>query len=189
MKLGLAPALVGAALVATTGCASKRMDADGTLRAYRLTATIRDLMDAEVDPAADSIWASVASVSSERGFEDRQPRTDEEWAEVRRKAITLVEATNLLIMPGRRVSAAYVPARSLGELDSTRVQSLIDASPEAFVALAGVLRDATLISLAAIDAKNPAALLEAGGTIDAACEGCHVTYWYPETANRAGTGH
>jgi hypothetical protein len=150
---------------------------------FHVTATIRDLMDAEIDPSADALWASVASVSSEAGFEDRQPRTDEEWAEVRRKALTLVEATNLLVMKGRRVSATYVPARGAGELDSTAVQNRVDASPEAFEALANVLRETALVALAAIDAKNPADLMEAGGAIDAACEGCHVTYWYPDQAS------
>jgi cytochrome c556 len=145
-----------------------------------LTASIRDLMDAEIDPAADFLWASVASVSSEAGLEDRQPRTTDDWAEARRKAITLVEATNLLVMSGRRVSTAYVPARGLGELDSTEVQKRIDAAPGAFKALAQVLRESSLKALTAIDARNPAELLEAGGAIDAACEACHVTFWYPE---------
>ena len=42
-----------------------------------------------------------------------------------------------------------------------------------------LLSMAGLQALAAIDARNPQALLEAGGAIDAACEACHVTYWYP----------
>jgi hypothetical protein len=69
-----------------------------------LKASIRELMDAEVDPAADYLWASVASISTKAGLEERQPRTEEAWHEVRRHAVTLVEATNLLIMKGRRVS-------------------------------------------------------------------------------------
>src|SRR4051812_8144475 len=71
---------------------------------FRLTASIRELMDSEIDPAADFIWGSVASISTRAGLEERQPRTDEEWLEVRRHAITLIEASNLLVMKGRRVS-------------------------------------------------------------------------------------
>jgi hypothetical protein len=149
---------------------------------FRLTASIRDLMDAEFDPSADVVWASVASISSAAGFEDRQPRTDEEWAEVRRKALTLVEATNLLVMTGRRVSATYIASRATGELDSTEVQKKIDASPETFEAFAGVLRDTGLKALAAVNAKNPTDLFDVGEAIDAACEACHVTYWYPDQA-------
>src|SRR5215218_10929119 len=71
---------------------------------FRVTATIKDLMDSEVDPSADFIWESVATVVSAAGIEERQPKTDEEWTKVRRSAITLLEATNLLMMEGRAVA-------------------------------------------------------------------------------------
>ncbi|HYQ40882.1 MAG TPA: hypothetical protein VER11_02915 [Polyangiaceae bacterium] len=146
---------------------------------FRLTASIRELMDSEVDPAADFIWASVASISTVAGLEERQPRTDDEWLEVRRRAITLIEATNLLVMKGRRVSAKYEAASGAGELDTDQVQQKIDTNRPAFVALAQRLQDTGLQTLAAIDAKDPVALFDLGGTIDEACESCHVTFWYP----------
>jgi hypothetical protein len=146
---------------------------------FRLLASIRELMDSEIDPAADFLWGSVASISTRAGLEERQPRTDEEWLEVRRHAVTLSEAPNLLIMKGRRVSASYVPSAGAGELDSNEAQKKIDENPQAFVALAQNLQDAALKTLAAVDAKDPVALFELGGTIDEACEACHVTFWYP----------
>ena len=42
---------------------------------------------------------------SAKGVEEKMPRTDEEWKEVRRKAIMLLEATNPLQMPGRHVAS------------------------------------------------------------------------------------
>jgi len=149
---------------------------------FRLTASIRELMDSEIDPAADFIWASVASISTRAGLEERQPRTDEEWLEVRRRAITLIEATNLLVMEGRRVSTKYEPASGAGELDTDQVQQKIDANRPAFVALAQRLQDTGLQTLAAIDEKDPVALFDLGGSIDDACESCHVTFWYPNLA-------
>lgn len=146
---------------------------------YRLTASIRELMDSEVDPAADFLWASVASISTRAGLEERQPHTDEEWLEVRRHAITLIEATNLLIMKGRRVSATYVPAGGAGELDSNQAQQKIDANHDAFVLLAQRLQETGTDTLGAIDAKDPVRLFDLGGAIDEACENCHVTFWYP----------
>jgi Cytochrome C' len=146
---------------------------------FHLLASIRELMDSEVDPAADFLWGSVASISTRAGLEERQPRTDDEWLEVRRHAVTLSEAPNLLIMKGRRVSATYVPSAGAGELDSNDVQKKIDENPQAFVALAQNLQDAAVKTLAAVDAKDPVALFELGGTIDEACEACHVTFWYP----------
>jgi cytochrome c556 len=52
-----------------------------------------------------------------------------------------------------------------------------------------VLRDASLQALSAIDSKNATALLEAGGTIDAACEACHMTFWYPDDSNLGRSTH
>jgi cytochrome c556 len=49
----------------------------------------------------------------------------------------------------------------------------------AFVAHAHVLHEAAMEALRAIDAKSVDGISEAGGTIDAACEGCHLQFWYP----------
>ena len=173
--------IVVSALLSASGSSCARAAAPDQRLPFQIKATIRDLMDSEIDPSADFVWASVASVSRQSGFEDRQPHTDEEWAEVRRKAIVLVESTNLLVMPGRRVASSYIAPRSAGELDSDEIQKRIDATPTAFAALAQVLHVAGLRALDAIDARDVAQLLESGGTIDAACEACHTTYWYPDT--------
>jgi hypothetical protein len=146
---------------------------------FRLTASIRELMDSEVDPAADFLWASVASISTRAGLEERRPHTDEEWLEVRRHAITLIEATNLLVMKGRRVSHTYIASGGAGELDTTEAQQKIDANRDVFVLFAQRLQDTGLQTLAAIDAKNADQVFELGGAIDEACESCHVTFWYP----------
>src|SRR3990172_1210874 len=66
------------------------------------TATVQDIMLSLVDPSADAIWNSVATIVTLEGTEERRPRTDEEWGALRHEAITLVEATNLLLMDGRR---------------------------------------------------------------------------------------
>jgi hypothetical protein len=147
---------------------------------FRLTASIRELMDSEIDPAADFLWDAVASISTQRGMEERQPRTAEAWQEVRRHALTLIEATNLLVMRGRKVSATYLPAASPDELDSAEAQRSIEANWESFVGLAQVLGDVGTKALGTIDAKDPAALFEVGSEIDAVCESCHVTFWYPK---------
>jgi hypothetical protein len=152
-------------------------------------------MDGIIDPAADVLWDSVAYIATPKGVEDRQPRTDDEWKTVRNSAITLIEAANLLSMPGRRVGAAHAPADApsgadappaLGELSHAEIQQRIDATHEAFAQFARNLQDAGLKALAAIAAKDAQGLMDAGGTIDEACEACHVTYWYPNQ-NRPGT--
>src|SRR5512147_2934186 len=71
---------------------------------FRTTAMIKDIMDSMVDPSADYLWESVATIVTKKGVEERRPRTPEDWKQVRRRAVALVEATNLLIMDGRLVA-------------------------------------------------------------------------------------
>jgi cytochrome c556 len=144
-------------------------------------------MDGMIDPSADALWDSVAYIATTKGIEDRQPRTDEQWKAVRTSAITLIEAANLLSMPGRRVAvdAPANPPPGPGELSHGEIQQRIDAAHDGFVQFAHILQDAGQKALAAIDAKDPQSLMAAGGTIDEACEACHVTYWYPNQ-NRPG---
>jgi hypothetical protein len=90
----------------------------------------------------------------------------------------LVESTNLLVMEGRRIVApgAQLPP---GEADPAVLQKRLDANRAPFIGFALALRGVSLQALEAIDAKDPKRLLEVGGDIDAACEACHLVYWYP----------
>jgi hypothetical protein len=152
----------------------------------RPEATIKDIMDSIVDPSADALWKSVATVSDAKGIEDREPRTDEEWAMVRRDAIRLIEATNLLVMEGRHVARPGEKAENPGvELEPEKMEKLINDDRGAFIELAHGLQDSALPALKAIDARNADALLAAGAGIDRACESCHLKYWYPDTAQAA----
>jgi hypothetical protein len=136
-------------------------------------------MQAQVDPSADGVWNAVESITTEKGVEDRSPRTPEEWADARLAAIRLVEASNLLVMDGRRVGAKEFPAEADGALDSQQIQTLIAAKRPQFNAFAAALRETGLTAIAAIDAQDPAALVNAGGAIEVVCESCHLTFWYP----------
>jgi hypothetical protein len=149
---------------------------------FRLTATIQEIMDAEVDPAADFLWASVGFVATTKGAEDKQPRTDKEWETVRNNVIILIEATNLLAMPGRQVATAgsrLDPSEVAGIDDPKDIQKAIDSNFAAFVGYAHGLHDAGMAMLAAIDKKDVDAMGPAGEKLDAACEACHRAYWYP----------
>jgi hypothetical protein len=141
----------------------------------RPIASIQELMQAEIDTSADGVWNAVETISTQAGIEERQPRTPEEWVAARSAAITLVEATNLLVIDGRRVGAKEFP----GALDSVHIQGLVDAKRPTFNGFAAALREAGLRAIAAIDSKDAVALVRAGGEIDAVCEACHLTFWYP----------
>ena len=152
---------------------------------FVITATIKELMDSTVDPAADTLWDSVRIIYTEKGMDERQPRTDEDWKAVRRSAITLIEAMNLIVMDGRH-AATKGTTPGLGELAPDEIDRRIAATRPAFTQLANALRNTGLNALSAIDRKDVAALLKAGGEIDSACEACHLTYWYPPSATHDG---
>jgi hypothetical protein len=147
---------------------------------FRPTSTIKDIMDSLVDPSADFLWDSVATIVSAAGTEERQPKTPEEWANVRRRAITLIEATNLLLMEGRHVAKPGEKAENEEvELGPEEIEALINGDRTSWIDFAHKLNDAAMVALKAIDAKNAAGLLDAGEGIDTACENCHLKYWYP----------
>lgn len=155
-------------------CAKPKPEAE-----YRPTTTIRDLMDGMVDPAADTIWNSVSTTITTRGTEEKAPRTDEEWGTVRHCAIALLEASNLLQIPGRHVAMPGQKNEQGIELQPEQIETLINQDRQAWITLAHGLHDAATQALHAADAKDPAKVLESGDAIDNACEHCHQKYWYP----------
>ena len=145
---------------------------------FEITATIRELMDSIVDPAADGLWDSVAVTSTRAGVEEKQPKTDEDWAAVRRHAVSLMESMNLVVMKGRHAAPPGTRAAE-GELTPDEIDQHIDANRGALVGFAKALRATAQKALTAIDKKDVQGLFAAGSDIDAACEACHVTFWYP----------
>jgi uncharacterized protein YciI len=150
-----------------------------------LVASIQELMQHDIDPAANYLWSSVSTDSNADGLlVEHRPRTDEDWQAVRNQAIKLIEAANLLMMPGRKVledSERQESAELEGNLSAAEIQQLIDKAPASFAAFSRSLQLAGQGALSAIEARDADALFEAGGPIDTACEGCHRVYWYPES--------
>lgn len=174
-----------AALASLTACShgntmahQSETAAQGAPTPFIATATIKELMDSTVDPSADALWGSVAVVYSMSGEQQRKPRTPEEWQAVRRHAITLIEATNLLLIEGRHAAPAGTQPGE-GELSPQQIEQRIASDRAAFVQFAHGLHSTATQALEAIDRRDAEALLQAGGEIDAACEACHLTYWYP----------
>jgi hypothetical protein len=145
----------------------------------RPTASLQELMQLEIDPAADFIWGSVGTIVTQAGTLHRRPRTAAAWLALRKRALLLAEATNLLMVRGRRVATRDFPADAPGVLSSTEIQRQWDESPAAFAGYALSLRAASLAVLQAVDQQDAAALSRAGEALDDACETCHRASWYP----------
>ena len=136
-------------------------------------------MNSLVDPAADTIWNSVATTINTKGKVEKVPHTEEEWATVRGSAIQLLEASNLLQIPGRHVAKPGQRNEQGIELQPEQIETLINQDRQAWIALAHGLHDAATQAVIAADSKDLAKVLESGEQIDNACENCHQKYWYP----------
>jgi cytochrome c556 len=156
--------------------ASVKPDAQGYIPQF----SILEIMESIVMPAAQTVWDSVAVDVTDKGTVEKGPVTDEDWAKLRSTAVALAEATNLLVVPGRRVAPPGTKSENPdAELSPEEMQVLIAKQRPAFVAYAHVLQEAAMQALRAIDARNLDGISDAGGTIDTACEGCHLQFWYP----------
>jgi hypothetical protein len=141
------------------------------------------LMTGQIAPSAEFLWGAVGTVTGPKGTEDKQPRTDAEWTAVRRQALILIEASNLLLVEGRHVTwpdehRANPPGP--GDLTPLASETAIGSHWPAWVAFATTLRSSALDTLKTIDARDANALMESGGAIDEACEACHKAFWYPD---------
>jgi hypothetical protein len=120
---------------------------------FKPVADVKQLMQGIVDPSADAVWQSVATIFTKKGMEERRPHTKAEWDAVRSHAMTLTESGNLLMMPGR--------AKDGGD----------------WMKFAQELIDTSAVALRAAEAKDADKLLDVGGRIDEVCERCHKKYW------------
>jgi hypothetical protein len=147
---------------------------------YMPTATIKDIMQSIIDESADVVWLAVTTVQNEQGVTETRPQNDEEWHKVRLGAMLLAEASNLLLMPGRRVARPGELSEAPGvELEPEEMDALIAADRDGWNQHARALHNAALEALQAIDAKDADKLFAVGEQIELACEGCHTQYWYP----------
>ena len=157
---------------------------------FRATSTIRELMQSMVAPSAQGLWDSVGRVSDAKGTRDLEPRSDEEWAAVRRHAISLMESTNLLLIRGRHVARDgqqtlkaddAVPG---SELPPSEIEKQINQNWVLWIAMTHNLHGTATSLLDAIDKKDVKRLESIGSDLDGVCETCHLTFWYPQPRAR-----
>ena len=119
---------------------------------YRQSASLEQLMEATFAPAADAVFNSAVWINGEpMGV----PTTGVEWENVEHGAITLAEASDLLLMPGR--------IKDVG--DWRRFAHDLNAGARA-------------AERAALN-QNLDDILQAGDLIYQACTNCHAKYLKP----------
>lgn len=133
--------------MAAAACASQ-----GAAPPFKPVATVDQLMDAVITPAAETYWGSVSTIVDKDGITENFPETDEEWEAVWAAAMTIAESGNLLMMSSRAPDNEDWIKFSL---------QLVDVGVEA---------------AQAAEAKNPDRVLEKGEEVYNVCTGCHMQY-------------
>jgi len=147
---------------------------------YTTTATVKDIMLHIIDPAGDMVWDSVATVIDKGGIHETMPKSDEEWFKVRSGLIMMIEGSNLLMMPGRKVARPGEKSDTPGvELEPSEMDELIAKDRKAWYDRAKALHDTAQSVLEVVDKRDAQKLFDVGEDIDKACENCHRQYWYP----------
>jgi hypothetical protein len=179
--------LIGASLLVTVTLAAQQPAGKAPQTAqptYKPTATIQEIMQMIVSPASKTVFDAVKSEVTEKGVVEKAPKDDKEWGEVRAQAMLMVEASNLLLMPGRRVgdesSSSSTEKKDDFELTPKQVEAVLAKNRTAWNRFARAFNVAAGTALKAATAKNAEALSASGEAVDNACENCHLTFWYPD---------
>lgn len=146
--------VTGVGLVVVGARSARHVDAPAPREVSPLkpVASVRQIMDAIVAPAATAIFESVSTTVTIDGTVEKAPRTPEAWATVESGAVALAEAGNLLMMDGRALDRRDWIAMSQAMVDSAR------------------------LTLQAVKARDPKQVFDAGGEVYTSCDGCHRQY-------------
>jgi len=143
--------------------------------------SIKEIMESVVDPSADALWGAVGTVLDKEGTHEMLPKTQEEWLDVRRAAVRIVEGANLLMIPGREAAPPGTTSEAPGvELEPPEMTALIKKNQKGFEAFARALQAVGMEALRAVDSKDVPQLMDVGARMENVCESCHQTFWYPQ---------
>jgi hypothetical protein len=139
--------VVGACALCTSACSSAPPPPP-----YRPVADVKTLMAAVMEPAAEVYWDAVGIVVDEKGEQQIEPRSAEEWDAVRNAAFIVAESGNLLMMPSR--------AKDGGE----------------WMAAAQLMVEAGQKAIRAAESRDKDAVFAVGADVYDACTNCHAKY-------------
>lgn len=144
--------------------------------------SVKELMRDMIDPLADNIFLAVGTMVNDKGIQDWEPRTDEEWDKVRIGAVAMAEASYLLKVP-REFAPPGDNNNSEGddapELSPAQIMEKLKRDPVLWQAKVEALRNVGREVLEIVGKRDVQALWAAGEDLDSACETCHLEFWYP----------
>ena len=181
-------ALAGALLVLSISCSTSNSAPASSHTSTALwgdmkpIVSVKELMADMIDPASDYVFDSIGTIITKEKTTDIQPRTDEDWARIRAGAVMMAEGVYLLKVP-RRFAPVGDENNSTGpepeELSPAQITAKLEKDPVLWNAKIEALRNVGLEVLDIVKKKDTNALWDACEDLDAACENCHLEFWYP----------
>jgi hypothetical protein len=131
----------------------------GSAPAYNLSLDMTEFMAHVIEPIADTLWKSAGWVLDENeGYYELYPTDDAGWENLHNHGAMIVEAGNLMMLPGRAMEGAWM------------------TYSEAISTVGGRI-------MAAADAQDKEELFQAGAQLYSVCTACHQAY-NPEILSR-----
>jgi hypothetical protein len=145
--------------------------------------SVKELMRDMIDPIADNIFDAIAVIVDRKGAVEHSPKNDEEWAKVRIGGVTMAEGSYLLKVRTRPWTPKGDENNTTGpeavELTPAQITAKVEKDPVEWNARIEALRNVGLQVMDIVDRKATQELWDASENLDAACEACHKSYWYP----------
>jgi hypothetical protein len=144
-----------------------------------LSTTMREIIQSMIVPQSDALWAAVSVTITARGTVENGPKTDDEWMKLRRDAVTLAEASNLIVLTSRPVARpGEGPLDPKAHLTPAEIEKLIATNRENWVKFSNSMHQSARMAVQAIDARNTRDLSAAADSLTRSCDGCHRQYWF-----------
>jgi hypothetical protein len=135
--------------IALSGCAP----ADAPEAPFVVVADVPQLMLSILEPAAEQYWDAVGWIDDiETGTTEIRPSSPEQWDAIRNAAFVVAESGNLLMMDGRAVDDG------------------------AWISMSRSMIDVARTAITAAEARDEAAVFDAGAEIYYTCTACHSAY-------------
>jgi hypothetical protein len=120
-----------------------------------VVASVLEIMDGIVSPAAQVVYDSVATIVDKDGVKELRPQNDREWQRVAGNAAVLIEASQMLVMEGRARES------------------------EDWAIIAKAMGDAAVKVREAAQKKDPQGILDTGEELNNSCDNCHRKFQVP----------